>query len=363
MNLRKGKTKTLLQSSIDSALLAVEVYNKPRTSFRSEAFITLMIIAWTRLFLAYFNTTIGNKFYYKEKNSNRYQVKNGERRAWELKTCIKKYGKLSVAAKKNLLFFISLRNKIEHRHIDKKEVDVLIFGECQSLLFNYESFLINRFGDAYALNESLVYSLQFSHLRKPEQKAASKVALSKDLQDIVGYVEKYRNALSGDVFNSQEYSVKLIQIPKISNTNRADLAVEFVKWDELSDEDRDAFEKITAIIKDRKVMVEAANVGKLKPSGVVAKVLKMFPASNFNMYTHTSIVKLFGVRPYDDDEDPFDTDASYCHYDEVHNDYVYTEDWVDFLVDLFQSGRTTKENINDAVKNEEQWDISEFIAQ
>ena len=132
MNLRKGKTKTLLQSSIDSALLAVEVYNKPRTSFRSEAFITLMIIAWTRLFLAYFNTTsIGNKFYYKEKNSNRYQVKNGERRAWELKTCIKKYGKLSVAAKKNLLFFISLRNKIEHRHIDKKEVDILIFGECQ----------------------------------------------------------------------------------------------------------------------------------------------------------------------------------------------------------------------------------------
>jgi len=42
-NLRKGRTKSLLESSIDSALLAVEIYNKPRTSFRSEAYISLMV--------------------------------------------------------------------------------------------------------------------------------------------------------------------------------------------------------------------------------------------------------------------------------------------------------------------------------
>jgi hypothetical protein len=29
MKLRKGKTKNILESSIDSALLAVEIYNKP----------------------------------------------------------------------------------------------------------------------------------------------------------------------------------------------------------------------------------------------------------------------------------------------------------------------------------------------
>jgi hypothetical protein len=108
MNLRKGKTKTILQSSIDSALLAVEVYNKPRTSFRSEAFITLMIIAWTRLFHAHFNTTIGDKYYYKKRNSNRYVIIDDERKAWELKTCINKYGKLSEATRKNLQFFIAL---------------------------------------------------------------------------------------------------------------------------------------------------------------------------------------------------------------------------------------------------------------
>lgn len=114
MQLRKGKSKTLLESSIDAALLAVELYNKPRAPFRVECFITNMIMAWTRLFLAHFNMTIGDKFYYKEKNG-RYKVIDGDKKAWELKTCITKYGSLTDAEKTNLEFFIKLRNKIEHR--------------------------------------------------------------------------------------------------------------------------------------------------------------------------------------------------------------------------------------------------------
>lgn len=91
MILRQGKTKNILQSSIESALLAVEVYNKPKSVFRSEAYISLMIIAWTRLFHAYFYNSIGDKFYYKK--GGRYEIIDGERKAWELKTCISQYGK------------------------------------------------------------------------------------------------------------------------------------------------------------------------------------------------------------------------------------------------------------------------------
>jgi hypothetical protein len=42
--LRKGRTKNILMGSIDSALLAVEINNKPRTTFRTEGFISMMII-------------------------------------------------------------------------------------------------------------------------------------------------------------------------------------------------------------------------------------------------------------------------------------------------------------------------------
>lgn len=358
MELRKGKTKTLLESSIDSALLAVEVYNKPRTSFRTEGFITLMVIAWTRLFHAYFYKTIGDKYYYKEKG--RYKTIDSERKAWELATCITKYSPLSEPVKKNIEFFIKLRNKIEHRHIEKREVDVLIFGECQSLLYNYENLLINLFGKQYAINEALVYSLQFSHLRTSQQIAASKSALSKDLSDLVSYIETYRSSLTDQVFDSQEYSIKLIQIPKISNTNRADTAIEFVKLDELSAEDKAAYEQIAVIIKDKKIMVEAANVGRLKPGEVVAKVNENFPAAQLTIPLHSCLFKIFSVRPSQKAEDPFETNPEFCHYDEVHNDYVYQDSWVNFLTNLFQSGRVTSQQIRQSAKSGVLLDVDNY---
>lgn len=199
MNLRKGKTKTLIDSSIDCSLLAVEIYNKPRTPFRVESFITNMIMAWTRLFQAYFNQTIGDRYYYKEDNG-RYKIIDGDKKSWDLKTCVIKYGKLPEAVKSNLDFFIKLRNKIEHHCIDKDEIGIIIFGECQALLYNFENELVNLFGEEYALNESLAYALQFSKIRTSKQIQASKQLLSNELKELKEFIEKYRNSLTSDVF-------------------------------------------------------------------------------------------------------------------------------------------------------------------
>jgi len=48
------KVKSLLEKSREAALLAVEVYNKPNTTFRTGVYIILMNIAWTSLFHAIF---------------------------------------------------------------------------------------------------------------------------------------------------------------------------------------------------------------------------------------------------------------------------------------------------------------------
>jgi len=343
VQLRKGKTKTTLEASIDAALLAVEVYNKPRTSFRSEGFICLMIMAWLRLLHAYFNNTIGDRYYYKKKG--KYEIVDGERKAWELSTCIKRYGSLPLPVDKNLEFFIGLRNKIEHRHIGKREIDVLIFGECQALLYNYENLLVTLFGKQYAINEALVYSLQFSHLRTPQQEKANKAALSRDLADIASYVEKFRSSLDEDVYNSQEYSIKLLQIPKISNTNRADAAIEFVRWDDLSEQDRAAYEQIAVIIKDKKVMVNVANVRRLKPSEVVAKVNGHLAGNRLTQNLHVVLYKLFSIRPPNGSEDPFETNTEFCLYDETHNDYVYEDAWVEFLVHFLQTTNLSSDQL------------------
>lgn len=356
--LRRGRTKITLEASIDSALLAVEVYNKPRTAFRSEAYVALMVMAWTRLFHAHFHATIGDRYYYKKKG--RYELIDGERKAWELGTCIKKYGKLHAPVEKNLLFFIGLRNKIEHRHIDKREVDAMIFGECQALLYNYENLLIALFGAQYALNEALVYSLQFSHLRTPSQEKASKAALSKDLSDVAGYIEKYRMTLDDAEYDSQEYSIKLLQVPKISNTNRADAAIEFVKWDELSEEDRSAYEQIAVIIKDKRVTVSAANVKRLKPSTVIEQVNKHLGQKALTQNLHVVLYKLFKVRPPNGADDPFDTNVEYCLYDETHDDYVYQDAWVSFLVHFFQTSDFTPKQLRTIDKAGENLDMDKY---
>lgn len=65
---------------------------------------------------------------------------DGEKKAWELKECIKHFQKtstnykLSEAVVANLNFFVGVRNKIEHRYWESSALDILLFGECQSLL-------------------------------------------------------------------------------------------------------------------------------------------------------------------------------------------------------------------------------------
>ncbi|WP_201595912.1 DUF3644 domain-containing protein [Psychrobacter vallis] len=338
MFLRRGKTKSTLESSIDSALLAVEIYNKPRTPFRVEAYITHMIMAWTRLFHAHFHHTIGDKYYYKNIKGH-YENIDGERKAWELRTCISKYAKISIPIEHNLLFFIKLRNKIEHRHIDKDEVGVMIFGECQSLLYNYETMLINFFGEEYALNESLAFSLQFSRMRQSSQLESSKKLLSKEVKELKNFIETYRFSLTDSVFNTLEYSIKLIEVPKISNTNRNDLSVDFVNWNSISQSDKDSYDKLTTIIKDKVIKKEVINPGKSKPGDII-KTVNSKSAFKINQHDHMCLYTCFKIRPTKkDDKDPFDTNTNYCRYDEVHNDYVYQDLWAEFIVKAINSGK------------------------
>lgn len=364
LKLRAGKAKSILLSSVDSALLAVEVYNKPRTTFRQQNYVTLMVMAWNNLFQSYFYQTIGDKYYYKEKNG-RYTIVNGERKAWDLSKSIKEFNKLepdglSDAVQANLKFILGLRHKIEHRHISTKELEAIMFGECQACLYNYENLLVDLYGSDYAINQSLVFSLQFSQFRTEEQQTASKGLLSKDARAIKQYVDKFRSTLDDETFGSQEYSIKLIQIPKISNTNRADLAVEFVRWSEINKKDRKSYQKITTIIKDKVVKRDVVGVGKLLPSTVLKKVKKRTKVS-LSHYDHKCLYFLFDIRPTgEESKDPHDTNTKYCLYDEVHQDYLYDERWIEFLSELIIKDKLTKKKWKRYFKAKKKLDISDY---
>ena len=120
-----------LEKARESALLAVEVYNKPGNTFRSGGYIVLMVIAWTALFHAVFFRR-KTKPYYREKN-RRYKRIDGDYKHWELDESLRQYfgSEVGHPVRRNLEFFIPLRNQIEHRSVPA--LDASIFGECQEI--------------------------------------------------------------------------------------------------------------------------------------------------------------------------------------------------------------------------------------
>ena len=199
-------------------------------------------------------------------------------------------------------------------------------------------------------------------MRTMEQDIASKKMLSRDIKEIRKFIEKYRSELTEEVFNSQEYSIRLIQIPRILNNPKKTVpAIEFVNWSTLSEEDKKNYEKVTAIIKNKTVKIEAVNPGKLKAGDVLKKVLEKTSIKKFSHYDHKCLYYLFSIRPIkEENKDPFETNTKYCHYDEAHNDYVYQNLWAEFLIKIINEERITREQWRKRFKNRQKLNIPEY---
>ena len=136
--------KEHLEKARECALCAVETYNRPGASFRSGAYVCLMVMAWTALFHAVFFRK-GVKPYYRSKTrKRRYERVDGDYKHWELGECLSQYYQGdNPPVRRNLEFFIGLRNKIEHRSYPG--LDTQVFDECQ-VSCCYEAMLKSQFG-------------------------------------------------------------------------------------------------------------------------------------------------------------------------------------------------------------------------
>lgn len=333
------EVKQMLSKARESALLAVEVYNKPATKFKSGGYVVLMTIAWTSLFHAVF---IRKKIkpIYKEKDGRHYKRVNGELSYWELQTCVKKYfADENNPIRKNIEFFIPLRNKIEHKFMP--ELDINIFGECESLLLNFDKILEKEFGEKYRLRETLSFALQLF----PTSKAISKsVEISKDSEAVMKYIKNYRNTISTDILESGNYSFKAFLVQVANHDSNEAVPIQFYAYDKLSSEEKEKQKRVAALIKLKEVKVFSTK-DLLKPKDVVSKVQEKLgdpkvirggkQVDKFNSDTHTRCWKKYKVRP---DETlkkrfPEKVKAEYCVYDHVNDCYLYKKAWVDFLVE------------------------------
>jgi len=255
--------KDALQMARDSALLAVEVYNKPAVTFKSGGYITLMIIAWTSLFHAIFFRRKLKPYY--RKSSSRYKRVDGDYKHWELRECLRRYYNSDTGnpVRKNLEFFIPLRNKIEHRSLP--ELDPSIFGECQAMLLNFDDMLEQEFGPKYCIRQSLSFALQFY---PSAENLAEAVKRNRAAKTAAEFVEQYRSSLSPEIYANGKYAFKAFLIQVANYESKDILPIRFVHYDKLTPEQKEALVPFSVMVKYKQPAV--ANVDTM-PAGQVAK--------------------------------------------------------------------------------------------
>lgn len=331
------EVKALLAKARESAVLAVETYNRPSASFRSGAYIVLMVIAWTSLFHAMFLRR-NIKPYHRKPNSRRFQKVDGDYKRWEVAECVRQYFKTdNSAVRRNLEFFVGLRNKIEHRSMPA--LDPEIFGECQALLMNFESLICSEFGDRYAINGGLSLALHFSRSAPKPKIASAGAKEAKTFRAVKTYVDQFRSSLSTEIYGDLAYSFKVFLVPKVgAHASKDAVAVEWVKYDPSKPEEMKEYERIVALIKPKEVPV--ANLGLLKPTEVAKRVAEALGKPFNASHHHVACYRHFNVRPGKGAPDPKACDTRYCVYDAAHRDYLYTQGWVDHLVKSLSDSAT-----------------------
>ena len=111
------KTELLIKSR-EAMMSAVQLYNNPQITFKSETFITLAIIAWTYLLHAFYaNEGIDYRYFHNKGKKKVYdKTKHGAYKHWELERCLDcQDSPIDSITASNLKFLIGIRHEIEQK--------------------------------------------------------------------------------------------------------------------------------------------------------------------------------------------------------------------------------------------------------
>lgn len=318
----------MVQASKAEALLAVEFYNTTGERRSLEAFVVHMHLAWLYLLHAEFLRD-GVDFRYWETRSNgrRCLVRvDGEPKTWELARCVReRWAQDSHPVRRNLEFFIGLRNRIEHRHQDA--IGIAVAGHAQAMILNFETELTGAFGPEEGLADRLRFPVFVSSIT-PEGAEAIRRLRAKLPAKAVRYINDFHENLDSDVAEDARFEFRVHLVPQIGAKTEADMAINFVHLKDVDQHTHEVLERLgkTGLVAKQVKRQPVQNLGKYKPHAVVEKIAAEFPT--FNMADHTAAWKRHAARPSRGSGNPAETDPRYAVWDEPHDDYLYTDAWV-----------------------------------
>jgi hypothetical protein len=267
----------LIQKAREAMLSAVQIYNNPLISFKTESFIVLSLIAWTYLLHAHYRATCVDYRYFSRRGKRKKFSRNpdGSIRYWSLMDCISKGNcPLDKDTKNNLSFLIGLRNQVEHKKATG--LDSYLSARYQACALNFNLYLKRLHGERFGLDQNLALTLQFAELDYGQAKVI------KDKEglipgDIISYISSFDSKLSNPEIESERFAFRLLFTKVVAKRQgQADRVIEFI--DPKS-------ELAKGISKDYWVKEETEKP-KLSAKQVVRKVREAgFP--EFGMYQHT----------------------------------------------------------------------------
>lgn len=266
----------LIHKSREAALAAVQIFNNPQITFKSEMFIVLMNIAWTYMLHAYYRTHGVEYRYFKQTGKNRRfdRTAKGAYKHWELERCLNE-GPCPVEsdAANNLQFLIGVRHEIEHQMTTK--IDSSFSAKFQACCLNYNEHIKTFFGDDHAIDKHLSFSLQFSSITRDQARQLEAQPLLP--AHIKSFVDGFEANLTEDQFNSPKFAYRVLFVAKTANRKgQADEVIEFVKADS----------ELAKNVNKKYAIIKETERPKLRPKTIV-DILKKEGFSKFDMHHHT----------------------------------------------------------------------------
>ena len=226
--------------------------------------------------------------------------------------------------RKNIEFFIGLRNRIEHRY--DADTAMLVTGKTEALMLNYERYLTATFGPGEGLAEELRFPIFLSSITG-DAVAAIKEVRRRVPMSVRTYIEKFEADLDDSVTGDERYEFRITLIPQVGAKSEADAVINFVRLDELTPEQREQVEHLQTIVRNKQVPVTDDG---LLPKEVATEVGERLGVK-FTTTDHTKCWQHFKVRPTRGDPHPERTNADFCIYSKAFRRYTFTPAWVDKL--------------------------------
>ena len=313
----RSKKDELLKKSREAMLAAIQVYNNPLITFKSESFITLAIISWTYLMHAFYKKeAIDYRYYSETRGKKRFdKTKHGAIKHWDLERCLdEKHNPLDPSSVHNLKFLIGIRHEIEHQMTSN--IDEFIGAKLQACVLNYNYYIKKLFGQKWSIDKELSMSISIGEIDPTSAKIQSQ-GINPNVQR---FISEFETKISDSITSDKRYSYRILYIPV--NANRKGLADKTIQFVKLNPGQEDKIKDIV-VFKDREKP-------KFKPKKIV-EIMKSEGFNDFTIHKHTKIWQ--ELKNKGEDLSRFRVQMS-------DGSYYWYENWIDYVRQFLTKSKT-----------------------